>query len=156
MSNSNKRSRPEDQPVPQEDPITTSSLATPIAIFSLLLMLTLVWALYDEVWGLRPWIGYQNDFVEAYRETLTQMKPLRAQEEAAIYTSEGYQELQQALQQAETEVEPELAEIEQEERILGPRLAAISRPFTTARSRLQAAIYVLDTSGESTLISTAH
>jgi len=151
MSDSKQQqsSRPEDRPVPQEDPITTSSLATPIAIFSLLLMLTLVWALYDEVLGLRPWIGYQNDFVEAYGEALTEMKPLRAQEEAAIYASEGYQELQQALQQAEAEIETGLAEVEQEERILVPRLAAINKPFTTARSRLQAAIYLLETAGES-------
>ena len=149
MSKSSKRSRLEDRPVPKEDPITTSSLATPIAIFSLLLMLTLVWALYDEILGLRPWIGYQRDFAEAYRTALTEMKPLRAQEEAEIYASEGYQEVQQALQQAEAAIEEQLAEIEQEERILVPRLAAISKPFTTSRSRLQAAIYLLETAGES-------
>jgi len=151
MSDSKQQqsSPPEDRPVPLEDPITTSSLATPIAIFSLLLMLTLVWALYDEVLGLRPWIGYQNDFVEAYGEALAEMKPLRAQEEAAIHASEGYQELQQALQQAEDAIATDLAEIEQEERILVPRLAAINKPFTTARSRLQAAIYLLETAGES-------
>ena len=149
MSNSSKRSRLEDRPVPKEDPITTSSLATPIAIFSFLLILTLVWAIYEEVLGLRPWIGYQRDFVEVYQNALTQMKPLRAQEEAEIYGSEGYQELQQAVQEAEAAVEEQLAEIEQEERILRPRLDAISRPFTTARSRLQAAIYLFETASES-------
>jgi cytochrome c551/c552 len=121
----------------------------PIAISSLLLIVTLVWALYDEILGLRPWIEYQGEFIEAYRDALTEMKPLRAQEEAEIYESEGYLELQQALQEAETAVEGQLADVEQEEGILRPRLAAISKPFTTARSRLQAAIYLLETAGES-------
>ena len=52
----------DERPVPKEDPIVKSSLATVTAIASLLLILSLVWALYDEVWGLRPWIGYQRDF----------------------------------------------------------------------------------------------
>ncbi|MEE8348264.1 MAG: hypothetical protein V3R94_01750 [Acidobacteriota bacterium] len=151
MSDSNKPlpSQPEDPLVPKEDPIATSSLAAPIAIFSVLLILTLVWALYDEVLGLRPWDGYQRDFIEVYRGALTEMKPLRAQEEAEIYGSEGYLELQQALQEAEAAVEEQLSEVEQEESLLRPRLAAISKPFTTARSRLQAAVYLLETAGDS-------
>ena len=56
------------QPIPEEDPLVKSSLATPIAVSSLLLMLSLFWALYDETFGLRPWIGYQKEFVGAYRE----------------------------------------------------------------------------------------
>ena len=35
------------QPIPEEDPLVKSSLATPIAVSSLLLMLSLFWALYD-------------------------------------------------------------------------------------------------------------
>lgn len=153
MSILRKRPRLEDRPVPEKDPITTSSLATPIAIFSLLLILTLVWALYDEILGLRPWIGYQRDFVKTYQKALVEMKPVRAQEEAAIYGSNEYQELEQALQEAETAIKPALAEIEQEERILGPKLTAITKPFTTARSRVQAAIYLLETANESSKAS---
>ncbi len=142
------RSRLDERPIPQEDPIVKSSLATATAIFSLLLILSLVWALYDEVWGLRPWIGFQEDFVERYQQVLIDLKPRRGEEEQEVRGSQGYTELQQALQEAETEIEPELAEIEAEERLVRLQLAAITKTFTTERSRLQAAIYVLETSGD--------
>jgi len=136
------------RPVPKEDPIAKSSLATVTAIFSLLLILTLVWALYDEVWGLRPWISYQRDFVESYREVLIDLKPTRGKEVQAIQALPGYQELRQAVDEAEREIEPELAEIETEEGLVRRQLAAISKTFTTERSRLQAAIYLLETAGD--------
>ena len=136
------------RPVPKEDPIAKSSLATVTAIFSLLLILTLVWALYDEVWGLRPWISYQRDFVENYREVLIDLKPRRGEEVQAIQALPGYQELRQGVEEAETEIAPELAEIEAEEGLVRLELAAISKTFTTERSRLQAAIYLLETAGD--------
>ena len=136
------------RPVPKEDPIAKSSLATVTAVFSLLLILTLVWALYDEVWGLRPWISYQRDFVENYREVLIDLKPARGEEVQAIQALPGYQELRQGVEEAETEIEPELAEIEAEEGLVRLELAAISKTFTTERSRLQAAIYLLETAGD--------
>ena len=136
------------RPVPKEDPIAKSSLATVTAIFSLLLILTLVWALYDEVWGLRPWISYQRDFVESYREVLIDLKPTRGEEVQAIQALPGYQELRQAVEEAEREIEPELAEIETEERLVRLQLAAMTKTFTTERSRLQAAIYLLETAGD--------
>ena len=136
------------RPVPKEDPIAKSSLATVTAIFSLLLILSLVWALYDEVWGLRPWISYQRDFVENYREVLIDLKPRRGEEVQAIQALPGYQELRQGVEEAETEIAPELAEIEAEERLVRLELAAISKTFTTERSRLQAAIYLLETAGD--------
>ncbi|MDA2934580.1 cytochrome c [Acidobacteria bacterium AH-259-D05] len=144
------KSRKLDQrPVPEEDPIAQSSLAMPIAISSLLLMLSLFWALYDETWGLRPWITYQEDFIDLYREALIDLKPKRAEEEQEIYSSEGYQQLQQRIREAEAEIEAELAEAESEERALTPKLAAITKPFITARSRLQASIYKFETASES-------
>ena len=109
------RSKLEERPVPQEDPLTTSSLATATAVSSLVLILTLVWALYDEVWGLRPWIGYQEEFVERYEQVLIDLKPRRGEEEQEVRDSQGFIELQQALQEAETEIETELAEIEVED-----------------------------------------
>ena len=140
--------RLEEQPVPEDDPIVNSSLSVSIAVSSLLLMLTLVWALYDEVWGLRPWIDHQEQFVEVYRKALLKMRPERAEEEKRILSSEGYQELQQKVQQAETEVEQELGRIEDQERAVDSDLVAITKTFTTERSRIQAKIYELETADE--------
>ena len=138
----------DERPVPKEDPIAKSSLATVTAIFSLLLILSLVWALYEEVWGLRPWISYQREFVESYREVLIDLKPRRGEEVQAIQALPGYQELRQAVGEAEREIAPELAEIETEEGLVRRQLAAISKTFTTERSRLQAAIYLLETASD--------
>ena len=138
----------DERPVPKEDPIAKSSLATVTAIFSLLLILSLVWALYEEVWGLRPWISYQREFVESYREVLIDLKPRRGEEVQAIQALPGYQELRQAVEEAEGEIAPELAEIEAEEGLVRRQLAAISKTFTTERSRLQAAIYLLETASD--------
>jgi len=138
----------DERPVPEEDPVATSSLATVTAIFSLLLMLSLVWALYDEAWGLRPWITYQRDFVERYQEVLIDLKPRRGEEVQAIQALQGYQELRQAVEEAESEIEAELAEIEAEERLATLQLAAMTKTFTTERSRLQAAIYLLETASD--------
>jgi len=136
------------RPVPKEDPIAKSSLATVTAISSLLLILSLVWALYDEVWGLRPWITYQRDFVESYREVLNDLKPRRGEEEQAIRALPGYQELDQAVEEADREIDTERVEIGTEEGLVRLQLAAITRTFTTERSRLQAAIYKLETASD--------
>ena len=49
----------------EKDPVVHSSLSKPLFISSALLVLSMVWGLYDEVYGIRPWKGYQARFVEA-------------------------------------------------------------------------------------------
>ena len=89
-------SRPklEDRPVPEEDPIVHSSLSWAIAISSLLLILSLFWALYDEQWGLRPWVDYQGRFIELYTKHLESLKLKRAEAEKELYASQAYQKLE--------------------------------------------------------------
>ena len=140
------------QPIPEEDPLVKSSLATPIAISSLLLMLSLFWALYDETFGLRPWIGYQKEFVGAYRKVLTRIRPDRAAEEKQVQSSAAYQELSSQLQDAETAIQKEMTEIRNQEKLLKLQLATLSKVFTTTRSRIQAATYAVETSTGNTRI----
>ena len=142
------RSRLEEAPVPEEDPIVNSSLATPIAITSLLLVLTLIWAFYDEASGLRPWIGYQERFVGLYREALQELKPGRASEEEAIYASEGYQELKAALEKAEADIRDQLEETSDEERQVRGNLDSITKSFASVRSQVQEKMYQLETASE--------
>ncbi|MFN2597289.1 MAG: hypothetical protein ABR563_08905, partial [Pyrinomonadaceae bacterium] len=47
---------------PAADPIVSRSTSGVLLICALLLMASLGWALYDEVYGLRPWKGYQREF----------------------------------------------------------------------------------------------
>ena len=46
-----------------EDPIADRSLSGPILAFSVVLFLTLVWAMADELFIERPWKSYQQRFV---------------------------------------------------------------------------------------------
>ena len=48
----------------EKDPVVHSSLSKPLFISSALLLLSFGWALYDEVYGTRPWKGYEARFAK--------------------------------------------------------------------------------------------
>jgi hypothetical protein len=66
---------PDTPSVDEKDPVVAQSLSALIVVFSLLLILSLVWAVYDEIYGLRPWKGFQHQFVTKYTLLLEKMKP---------------------------------------------------------------------------------
>ena len=143
----------DERPVPDKDPIIYSSLGTLLAIFSLLMMLSLVWAFYEEMVGLRPWRQYQEQFAGLYRDRLQGMRPVRAQEVVEIKASSGFQQLEEGLREAENEIAPGLKGLETEEGQIRAQLAVITQhpthPFTSLRSKVQATIYALETARES-------
>ena len=53
-----------------KDPVVGSSLSKPLFIWSALLLLSLGWALYDEVYGIRPWKSYEARFAKLYTRYL--------------------------------------------------------------------------------------
>jgi hypothetical protein len=72
---------------PEPDPIAESSMSGLLLIFSLLLIVTLVWALWDEVEGQRPWKGYQKDFVSKYSDYLHKAKKRQGNSEKEVKSS---------------------------------------------------------------------
>ena len=54
------------------DPVVTKSLSVPLLISTLILTFSLVWAIYDEVYVMRPWKNFQADFIELYSPYLDQ------------------------------------------------------------------------------------
>src|SRR5260370_18451744 len=54
----------------EKDPVVHSSLSKPLFISSALLVLSMIWGLYDEAYGIRPWKGYQARFVKLYSRYL--------------------------------------------------------------------------------------
>ena len=135
----------DERPVPERDPIVYSSLGTLLAIFSLLMMLSLVWAFYEEMVGLRPWRQHQEEFAPLYRDALEEMRPLREQEVVGIKASSGYQQLEEGLLEAEDQIASDLKGLEEQEGQIRAQLAVITKPFVGARSELQATIYALET-----------
>ena len=45
---------PDEPETPTKDPVVNSSLAVPLAVSSLLLILSLFWAFYEEGWACAP------------------------------------------------------------------------------------------------------
>ena len=71
----------------EKDPVTAHSYATFFVIVSVLLMLTLVWALYGEFFGLRPWKSYQREFARRYHSFLLKQIPKQNAAEKEILES---------------------------------------------------------------------
>ena len=53
-----------------KDPVVHSSLSKPLFIWSALLVLSMAWGLYDEMYGIRPWKGYEARFEKLYSRYL--------------------------------------------------------------------------------------
>ena len=71
-------------PMDHDDPVQNKSLSVPLFVSTLVLMLTLVWALYDELYAMRPWKATQQQFVELYQSYLQQLRPKQAAIEQEI------------------------------------------------------------------------
>lgn len=139
---------PPPPPEDTRDPIADYSMSWPIAIFSFLLMLTLVWAFYQEAWGERPWIRYQEKFKEVYTEYLQKIRPEQAKAEREIRNSAEFKELEARVLNAEKAVAPEVARIDEAlNKDVNPRLAKLNDVFAVARSEVAALTYKVEASG---------
>ena len=58
------------KPIPEDDPIVSKSLAPHYLLAMLILMATLLWALWDEDFGQRPWKAFQQEWKGRYSEFL--------------------------------------------------------------------------------------
>ncbi|MBI1738608.1 MAG: hypothetical protein HYR58_05105 [Acidobacteria bacterium] len=109
-----------------DDPIVAKSYSGPLLVASLLLVLSLFWALWQEFVGLRPWRGYQKEFAAVYGKFLK--KELAKQKEAAnaIVSSAEYQKLAQAAKDAAEAAAPQVKKIDEETAFANRRIAALS------------------------------
>ena len=138
----------DERPVPEKDPVVYSSMGTLLAVFSFLMMLSLVWAFYQEMVELRPWRQHQEEFAGLYRDALADLRPQRAAEVAEVKATSGYRQLEEGLRAAENQIASDLKELENGEGRIRAQLAVISKDFAEARSQLQATIYALETTPE--------
>jgi cytochrome c551/c552 len=131
-------------PVEEKDPVTTQSYSGIFLWASILLILSLFWALYDEVYGLRPWKSYQRSFVKAYTAYLKKLRPEEKTAEEAIKQTEGYQELDGAMKAAEKNAEPRVKELDHQVSLIDRRMGELTDAFQVARSKLTAKIYEIE------------
>jgi len=131
------------------DPVVNSSLSVPLLVSTLILMVTLVWALYDELYSMRPWKAYQQQFATAYTAFLERtVKPRQAELETNVKKSSEYQQLEQAYEQAQAAAQQEFQGLSQQmtQGVL-PRIDVVRTNFQVLKSEADALIYQLETSG---------
>ena len=108
-----------------DDPVIHSSLSRPLYLWSALLVLSLAWGLYDEMYGIRPWKSYEARFEKLYSRYLTELRTPESQREQTIKASPEYRRLDSELQAAEKAAMPEAS-----------AAAAFSASFSAESSRL--------------------
>jgi cytochrome c2 len=134
---------------PAPDPITSRSTSAILLVCALLLTGVLVWSLYDEVYGTRPWKGYQQSYVKRFDRYLKRLAKKGFKSEKEVKESAEYQRLDAEAKAARDEAKPRQNEIDRQVRFIDNQLAAISEEFQNRRGRITVAAYNVETSDES-------
>src|SRR6476620_6056930 len=130
-----------------KDPVVHSSLSKQLFIWSILLVLSLAWGLWDEMYGIRPWKGYQAKFEKLYGRYLSTAKLGAAEVEKQIKSSSEYRRLDAEMQAAEKAAMPEASAIDKEvNQNLVPKILALNDPFQEVRSHIGALTYQIEVS----------
>ena len=131
----------------EKDPVVHSSLSKALVIWSALLAVSMIWGLYDEMYGIRPWKGYQAKFEKLYRHYLATARLSEADREKQIRSQPEYKLLDRDTQAAEKAATPEASAIDTEvNRSLVPKILALNDPFQEVRSHVGALTYQIEVS----------
>ncbi|MGH7144628.1 MAG: c-type cytochrome [Planctomycetota bacterium] len=129
----------------QPDPILTSSLSWPLAIVSLLLMASTLWAMYDEIWGLRPWKNYQAEYIQVYGSFLDGIKKGRAEALTAVTSTDKYKALEQERNADDAKIKDQVAAIQKQlDDVVQPQIEVMTKAMIDPRSQVTAKIYDIE------------
>ena len=131
--------------VPAHDPIVSRSTSGIMLLCALLLTGSLVWALWDETFGQRPWKGIQQEFVSRYTRYLKSIRSQAGKTEAEVKESTEYQTLDAEARAAQEQVKPDTADIDQKVVQIQKQLDAVTDPFQNQRGRLTVINYNVET-----------
>jgi mono/diheme cytochrome c family protein len=134
-----------DKPVPDNDPIVTKSYAAHYMIATVLLMATLLWALWDEAFGMRPWKAYQHVWKDRYTAFLKTARSKSAASQKEVEDSPDYQKLKQNLDQATQQATPHIRDLQKQIGDLNAKVLAVQSVFTDRRAYVNALTYQIET-----------
>jgi cytochrome c551/c552 len=129
-----------------KDPVVSSSLSKPLFIWSVLLVLSLLWGLYDEMYGIRPWKSYESKFEKVYGKYLVTAKQGAIETERQIKASPEYKRMDADYQAAVKAAMPEATKIDETVTDLVPKILALNDPFQEVRSHVGALTYEIEVS----------
>src|SRR5215469_597246 len=119
-----------DKPIPEQDPITSKSYAAHYLIATVILIITLFWALWDEAWGQRPWKAFQETFKDRYSLFLNTARSKSQASEADIQKDPQYAELAAAVKKASDDSADAAKAAREKLDDAGARLLAVQSVFT--------------------------
>lgn len=135
-----------EQPIPEQDPITSKSYAAYYVIATVILIATLFWALWDEAWGQRPWKTFQEQWKTRYSAFLNAAKSKSAASETDVEKNPDYAALYAAWKKASDDSAVAAGEARKKLDDASARLLAVQSVFTDRRAYVNALTYELETS----------
>jgi hypothetical protein len=132
--------------VPAHDPIVSRSTSGLMLLGALLLTGSLVWALYDEAIGQRPWKRIQRQFVSRYSRYLQSIKGNAGKTEAEVKQDPEYLKLDDEANAALEAVKADISEIDKQVVRIQKQLDAVTDPFQNQRGRLTVINYNVEIS----------
>lgn len=130
---------------PAPDPIADRSMSGPLLIAALVMIGTLVWSLYDEIWGQRPWKVYQAEFVDKYTAHLNKIKRTQAGEEKKLQDTDDYKAVKGTYDQAVADAKDEVASLNKQISLINQKLSDITERFQDTRAWIAAKTYLIET-----------
>src|SRR5579863_6199350 len=135
-----------DKPIPEQDPITSKSYAAHYVIATIILIITLFWALWDEAWGQRPWKAFQDQWKDRYTVLLDTARSKSQVSEKDVESNSDYAVLNANWKKAVADTAPKTSEIRNKLDDTNARLLAVQSVFTDRRAYVNALTYELETS----------
>src|SRR6478752_2796459 len=135
-----------DKPIPEQDPITSKSYAAHYLIATVILIITLFWALWDEAWGQRPWKAFQGEWRTRYSAFLNPARSKSQTSEKDIESNSDYAVLNASWKKASQDAAPQMTEARKKLDDASARLLAVQSVFTDRRAYVNALTYELETS----------
>src|SRR3974390_2741932 len=134
-----------DKPVLENDPVVSKSLAPHYVVAMVVLMASLLWALWDEDFGQRPWKAFQHEWKVRYSTFLKGARTESHDLQKEIESSGDYQKLKQDYDTANQNAAPHIKEINDKLRDLSAKILAVQNVFTDRRAYVGALTYDIET-----------
>ena len=135
-----------EKPIPEQDPITSKSYALHYMIATVILVVTLFWALWDEAWGQRPWKAFQDEWQTRYSAFLNTARSASAQSQSAVEHDAKYVALKQDYSNAYEATKAQAEEVRKQLDDANAQLLAVQSVFTDRRAYVNALTYEYETS----------
>src|SRR6201987_5494710 len=100
-----------DKPIPEQDPITSKSYAAHYVIATIILVITLFWALWDEAWGQRPWKAFQDQWKDRYTAFLNTARSKAQASEKDVENNSEYEALNDSFKKASQDTASQASEV---------------------------------------------